>query len=93
MKLSNLHKKIFIIALENEYKPDDFTFVDLLIKAKKIKGQYNRKYSIEYYIGQLIEWKYLKFVTSYDDINEHEIVVVGCNEKKYKIKCELKIKK
>lgn len=95
MKLTKLHKKIFEIALKNEFKNEDFSVVDLIINAKKdIKGvNRNRKYSIEYYIGQLIEWKYLKLMTVYDDIGEYEFVVVDCNDKKYKIKCELKLKK
>lgn len=96
MKLTKLHRKIFEIALKNIFKDYyDFTPVELILQAKKdIKGvNRNRKYSIEYYIGQLIEWKYLKFMTVYDDIGEHEFVVVDCNDKKYKIKCELKLKK
>ena len=95
MKLNKIHKKIFGIALKNIFKNYyDFTPVELIIQAKKgIKGiNYNRKYSIEYYIGELIEWKYLKLMTVYDDIGEREFTVVDCNEKNYKIKCELKLK-
>lgn len=96
MRLNRLHRKIFEIALKNIFKNyEDFTPVELVVQTKKgIKGiNYNRKYSIEYYIGQLIEWKYLKFMTLYDAIADHEFTVVDCNDKNYKIKCELKLKK
>lgn len=90
MKLSKVHKQIFIIALKNEYTDDNFTFVDLLIKAKQ-EITYNRD-KIEFFIGQLLKWKYLRFMRYYDGVRDVELTVVGCNQNKYNIICQLRRK-
>lgn len=79
MKLNKIHKKIIQIIFESKVNNDNCLVVDLLILLRKHIKKDN---SLEYYIGQLLVWKYLV-------LNGRYIELV---DDKYKIVCKINLK-